>query len=50
MVGSAILGQAFDRLGWTACVAGLAVSLTLAAVLAFRLKVSSPKGMMGHAI
>src|SRR6266850_1589294 len=42
---SAILGQVFDRLGWTACVAGLAISLTLAAILAFLLKMSSPKGL-----
>ncbi len=38
LVGSAVLGQIFDRLGWTACVAGIAVSLTMAALLAFRLK------------
>jgi YNFM family putative membrane transporter len=50
VIPSAILGQVFDRLGWTACVAGLAISLTLAAVLAFRLKMSSPKGLMAHAI
>jgi YNFM family putative membrane transporter len=38
LVGSAVLGQIFDRLGWTACVAGIAVSLITAALLAFRLK------------
>jgi predicted MFS family arabinose efflux permease len=37
LVGSAILGQAFDRLGWPACVAGIAIALALAAFLAFRL-------------
>jgi len=42
LVGSAILGQVFDRLGWTACVAGLAISLALAALLAFRLKMTAP--------
>jgi hypothetical protein len=44
---STILGQVFDRLGWIACVAGLAISLTLAAVLAFCLKMSSPHGNDG---
>jgi len=38
LVGSAVLGQVFDRFGWPACVAGIALSLILAAVLAFRLK------------
>jgi YNFM family putative membrane transporter len=38
LVGSAILGQLFDRLGWAACVAGIAASLALAMLLAFRLK------------
>jgi predicted MFS family arabinose efflux permease len=38
LVGTALLGQAFDRLGWSACVAGIALSLGVAAVLTFRLK------------
>ena len=38
LVGSAVLGQVFDRFGWGACVAGLAMSLALAGLLAFRLK------------
>ena len=38
LLGSATLGQVFDRLGWTACVAGIALSLATAALLAFRLK------------
>jgi predicted MFS family arabinose efflux permease len=38
LVGTAILGQAFDRIGWPACVAGIALSLGLAALLAARLK------------
>jgi predicted MFS family arabinose efflux permease len=37
LVGSAILGQAFDRLGWPACVAGIAIALALAMALARRL-------------
>ena len=38
LVGTAILGQIFDRIGWPACVAGIALSLAAAAVLAVRLK------------
>jgi predicted MFS family arabinose efflux permease len=38
LVGSAILGQLFDRFGWTACVAGIMASLLLAALLTTRLK------------
>ena len=39
LVGAALLGQLFDRFGWPACVAGVAISLALAALLAFRLKI-----------
>jgi len=42
IVGSAALGQLFDRLGWAACVAGIGVSLVLAALLAFHLKMHRP--------
>ena len=38
LVGSAVLGQIFDRFGWPACVGGIALSLVIAALLAFRLK------------
>ena len=38
LVGSAVLGQVFDHLGWAACVAGIGLSLTTAAALAARLK------------
>src|SRR5262249_19065612 len=38
MVGSAVLGQLFDRLGWAACVAGIACALAAAAVLSARLR------------
>ena len=41
IVGSIVLGQLFDRFGWTACVAGIGVALALAALLAFRLKMSA---------
>jgi predicted MFS family arabinose efflux permease len=40
MVGSALLGQLFDRLGWTACVAGIGTALIVAGVFATRLKIS----------
>ena len=38
MVGSAVLGQIFDRYGWPACVAGIGASLAIAALLASRLR------------
>ena len=38
LVGTAILGQVFDRMGWPACVTGIALSLAAAALLARRLK------------
>jgi predicted MFS family arabinose efflux permease len=37
LIGSAVLGQLFDRFGWIACVAGIGLSLLVAAVLTFRL-------------
>jgi len=42
LAGSAVLGQVFDRLGWTACVAGLAIALAIAAGLATLLKTPRP--------
>jgi len=42
IVGSAVLGQLFDRLGWTACVAGIGLALALASLLAVRLKKHRP--------
>jgi MFS transporter, YNFM family, putative membrane transport protein len=41
LVGSAALGQLFDRFGWTACVAGVGASLAIAALLTMRLTPSS---------
>jgi predicted MFS family arabinose efflux permease len=38
LIGSAVLGQLFDRFGWAACVAGIALALAVAAALAIRLK------------
>jgi len=37
LAGAALLGQLYDRLGWAACVAGIAGALLLAAALAARL-------------
>jgi predicted MFS family arabinose efflux permease len=38
LVGTAVLGQLFDRWGWTACVAGVGATLLVAGVLATRLR------------
>ena len=40
LVGSAVLGQIFDRIGWAACVAGIGVSLVAAIFLAGSLRTS----------
>ena len=44
LAGSAVLGQAFDRLGWTACVLGIGAALLLAALLSARLIVPGHRG------
>jgi len=41
LVGTAVLGQLFDRFGWIACVAGIGAALAVAAWLAYRLRLSS---------
>jgi MFS transporter, YNFM family, putative membrane transport protein len=46
MVGSAVLGQLFDRFGWTACVIGVGASLAIAAWLTQRLTLQSNTGGM----
>src|SRR5207302_6817798 len=38
LVGSAVLGQLFDHLGWTACVAAIGAALAVAAGLTVRLR------------
>jgi predicted MFS family arabinose efflux permease len=38
LVGTAVLGQAFDRFGWPACVAGIAFALAIAGYLAIHLR------------
>jgi len=45
LVGSAVLGQLFDRFGWPACVAGIGLSLILAPILAIRLKMTTSHAM-----
>mgnify|MGYP003342044613 CR=1 FL=1 len=40
LAGSAVLGQIFDRLGWTACVIGIGVALALGALLGLRLVIA----------
>ncbi|MGO8920402.1 MAG: MFS transporter [Stellaceae bacterium] len=42
LVGSAVLGQVYDRLGWAACVIGIGLALALAALLGFRLTLPAP--------
>jgi len=44
LVGSAVLGQLFDRFGWTACVAGVGASLAIAALLTVRLTLTRSAG------
>lgn len=38
LVGSAVLGQVFDRFGWGTCVAAIGLALAAAALLGFRLR------------
>jgi predicted MFS family arabinose efflux permease len=40
LVGSAVLGQLFDRIGWSACVAGIGLVLGVAALLAAHLRLA----------
>jgi MFS transporter, YNFM family, putative membrane transport protein len=49
LVGSAVLGQVFDHFGWAACVAGIGLSLIVAAVLAVRLKMPTVPAMVSAA-
>ena len=44
LVGSAVLGQAYQQLGWTGCVAGIGITLGGAVVLGLRLR---PGGGIG---
>ena len=49
LVGSFVLGQVYDGLGWPACVAGIGLALGLAALLAARLRMPAPTPMPAHA-
>ena len=40
IAGAAVLGQVYDRLGWTACVAAVGASLLAAALLAVRMQLT----------
>jgi MFS transporter, YNFM family, putative membrane transport protein len=43
LVGSAVLGQAFDRLGWTACVAGIGLALFVGIAMTRRLVIAETR-------
>jgi predicted MFS family arabinose efflux permease len=47
LIGSAALGQLFDRLGWAACVAGVGAALAVAAMLARRLEIPTASAARG---
>jgi predicted MFS family arabinose efflux permease len=40
LAGSAVLGQAYMRFGWTGCVVGIAIAIMAGALLAFHLRLS----------
>ncbi|MDX2205003.1 MAG: MFS transporter [Hyphomicrobiaceae bacterium] len=42
LIGTAVLGQVFDRLGWAACVAGVGLALAAASLLALGLRHPCP--------
>jgi MFS transporter, YNFM family, putative membrane transport protein len=44
LIGSAVLGQLFDRFGWSVCVAGVGAALLMAALLTARLTLTPPPG------
>lgn len=50
IAGSVVLGQMFDRFGWAACVGGIALALTVAAVLATRLVIPRSTGTASVAL
>ena len=43
LVGSVILGQVFDRVGWPGCVAGIGCALLIACALTFRLRAAASR-------
>ncbi len=49
LVGTAVLGQLFDRFGWAATVAGIGAALLAAGLFAVRLHMPAPKPAVAHA-
>jgi YNFM family putative membrane transporter len=49
LAGAAVLGWLFDRFGWSACVAGIAVALAAAAALTVRLQMPAATLKPAHA-
>jgi MFS transporter, YNFM family, putative membrane transport protein len=43
LIGSVVLGQAFDQLGWTACVAGIGLALIIGIAMTRRLVVAEAR-------
>lgn len=43
LVGTAVLGQVFDRFGWSACVAGIALALGIVAMLTLALRLPTTR-------
>jgi hypothetical protein len=50
LVGTAILGQVFDRLGWPACVTGIGLALAAAALLAQGLKTPTEQAQVDNVL
>jgi len=48
LIGAALLGQIYDRLGWSACVAGIGAALIAAARLAARLQLNVHNTEIAH--
>lgn len=48
LAGAAVLGQLYDRVGWAACVGGIALALAAAARLTARLELLSPQPQPGE--
>ena len=48
LIGSTVLGQVFDRLGWPVCVAAIGLVLAAAALFATRLDIRSDEPGMGR--
>jgi len=50
LAGAAVLGWLFDRFGWSACVAGIALALVAAVALALRLQMPAAMLKPAHAL